>query len=464
MKAKTWLLIAVVIAALISVAFVGCGADATSTSTPDASAADASVAVDAGGSTTPDTGSPVDAQITDAGAADASDADTTVYSDMTSATFWSAFDTKGLGTGTFEGAAFDGRYVYFVPSINSVGGVVARYDTQASFGSAGSWTTFDTTTVNAGAKGFVGGVFDGRYVYFIPTTNGAPDGIVARYDTQASFSDGASWSTFDTTTVDATAKGFYGGTFDGRYLYLVPGTNGAVARYDTQGASFNDGGASWTTFDTTTLDGGAAKGFAGAAFDGQYVYFVPIFNGAFDGIVTRYDTKASFAAGASWTTFDTTTVNANAKAFAGAAFDGRYLYLVPDNNGGTVARYDTQAAFATAASWSTFDTTTLGPDAGARGFIGAAFDGRYVYLVPFFNGAADGVVARHDTKGTFTAAASWSTFDTTTVDSGAKGFAGAAFDGRYVYFVPYAGTAVARFDAKTPPSMPKLPAFHGSFL
>jgi hypothetical protein len=38
------------------------------------------------------------------------------------------------------------------------------------------------------------------------------------------------------------------------------------------------------------------------------------------------------------------------------------------------------------------------------------------------------------------------------------------FDGQYVYFVPHSGSTVARFDAKTPPSLPSLPAHFGSFL
>jgi hypothetical protein len=48
----------------------------------------------------------------------------------------------------------------------------------------------------------------------------------------------------------------------------------------------------------------------------------------------------------------------------------------------------------------------------------------------------------------------------------AKGYAGALFDGRYLYFVPTGdGTVgsglVARFDAKSPPSMPSF--YSGSF-
>jgi hypothetical protein len=88
-----------------------------------------------------------------------------------------------------------------------------------------------------------------------------------------------------------------------------------------------------------------------------------------------------------------------------------------------------------------------------------------VYLVPEANSSGlDGVVARYDTQASFTTVGSWSTFDTATLNANAITFAGAVFDGRYVYLVPSGAGIVARFDAKSPPSMPKLPAFSGSFL
>jgi hypothetical protein len=93
--------------------------------------------------------------------------------------------------------------------------------------------------------------------------------------------------------------------------------------------------------------------------------------------------------------FDTTTVNANSKGFNGAVFDGRYVYLVPYNNGafyGQVTRYDTTGSFTAAGSYSVFDTTTV--NANSKGFIGAVFDGRYVYLVPYSNGVSFGQVTR----------------------------------------------------------------------
>lgn len=400
----------------------------------------------------------------------------TTWNTLTDAGKWSTFDVSTLFPGAkgFSSSAFDGRYLYLVPNSNGAAdGIVTRYDTQGGFGSSGSWSTFDVSTVNASAKGFQGAAFDGRNVYFVPYNNGAYDGVIARYDTQSAggFGGSAAWSTFDIATLDPNARGFVRAAFDGRYLYLAPHYNGAyhgiAVRYDTQ-ADFTQA-SSWSTFDVSTVNA-AAKGFLGAVFDGHYVYLIPYYDGAaYDGLVMRYDPQAAggFAAAASWTGFNVAGVNGNAVGFYAGTFDGRYLYLgqyydgaaTMPNYGGFTARYDTQANFASAASWQVFDIATV--NANARGFIGATFDGRYVYYSPYYNGGYDGIVVRHDTQGAgFTAGASWSTFDVSTINGGARGYEGAAFDGKYMYLVPTTNGPitmpvphgiVARFDTKSPP-------------
>lgn len=394
-----------------------------------------------------------------------SDATATVYHDLTDPAWWSTFDTTTVAVTAsgFVGAAFDGRYVYFVPYNNGTyDGVVTRYDTQAAFTAGASWSTFDTATVQLNATGFAGATFDGRYLYLVPNFNGASNGIVARYDTQAPFATTTSWAMFDTGTVNPTMKGFQGAAFDGRHVYLAPWNNNAydgnVTRYDTQ-AAFTSG-ASWSSFDVSTVKVGA-KGFFGAAFDGRNVYFVPDYNGMFDGIVARYNTQAAFNAAGSWSTFDATTVAAGATGFASAVFDGQYVYFSPTYaNGSVVVRCNTQATFTSSTAWSAFDTTTV--NVALKGFLGAAYDGRYVYFVPSNNGASDGLVGRYDTQAPFGTATSWATFDTSLKTATAKGFHGAAFDGRYLYFVPNTNGTVARFDAKTPSSVPA--GFSGSFF
>jgi hypothetical protein len=402
------------------------------------------------------------------------------YNDFASPSYWSTFDASSLvadDDACFEGGAFDGRYVYFAPcSPSNLGDpiVIARYDTQHSFSDPGAWSSLDLETLDSRMAGFAGAVFDGQYVYLVPyadvpTMPTIPDAILARYDTRSSFEDAGSWSTFDITAVSAGyGLGEGGGAFDGRYVYLLG--QDTVARVDTQ-ASF-EAPSSWSSFSTQTIGAGC---LVGAVFDGRYLYFVPACGSPrFSIPAVRYDTTADFGATESWSIFDVAALlpaadqqaaqTGEAYEYQGGAFDGRYVYFAPEQ-GNYVVRYDTATtSFGSAASWAIFDTSTVNPPTGT--FLGATFDGRYVYLSPNANGPLLGT--RYDTTSDFTAAPSWSTFDITTLPPpvshvGTAYFAGAVFDGQYVYYVPIENQ-VARFDAKAPPSMPDLPEFYGSFF
>lgn len=422
---------------------------------------------------------------------------------------WAFYDlaTNRAAQG-FSGGAFDGRYVYLAPDLHSD---VTRLDTAADGGFAqpGSWSVFDVASLSdagAGPSYFSGATFDGRFVYFVPRgATGVPDGRVVRFDSTGTFKDSAAWSTFDTLSLvldgGAATKGFSGAGFDGRYVYLVPNNNGSpdgrVVRFDTtvpeagapgdagradagdggDAGGVSNGGASvfgspalWSTFDVSSLNP-SATGFFGAAFDGTFMYLVGSFNGGVgnagnSGITARVRVLGGFTNPASWSTFDMTTFNGDAVGFAGAAFDGHYLYFVPCLRG-VVLRLDTTSNQPTSVSaWSAYDLSRVVPipDGGSLTYATAAFDGRFVYLVPSAPAASGfAVVARYDTRSTFNADCAWSTVDLTRLNPGAINYVGAVFDGQYVYLVPHGNGVVARFSAKTPPSRPNLPAFHGSF-
>jgi hypothetical protein len=258
--------------------------------------------------------------------------------------------TADLTVPGYFGGAFDGRYIYFAPYAvgSEVSGKAMRYDTQASFTAASSWSWFDLTTVTAEAKGFLGAVFDGRYVYFLPSSSEvdpatgkyARSGRVMRYDSKAEFAVATSWSSFDVSTLTPSAAGFAGATFDGRYIYMAPRgewTLGVVTvRFDTKGA-FTDPG-SWQSLDLTKTNIGGGDFynmyFYGASFDGRYVYYVPG-----DGtLLVRYDSRADFTAPSSWESVGMWAIGASS-GFRGAAFDGQYLYLVPRDYG-PIVRFD----------------------------------------------------------------------------------------------------------------------------
>ncbi len=416
------------------------------------------------------------------------------FNDFTDSLNWSAFDAGANGVATvpngYAGGVFDGRYIYFAPHHDGTThqGEVLRYDTQGDFGTNAAWSAFDPGANGVGTNpvGYIGGIFDGRYVYFAPwqTSPGVTHGEVLRYDTVGAFDAVGSWSAFDAGAngVGAIADGFFGGVFDGRYVYFVPkaknfSQQGEVLRYDTQGAFATAG--SWAAFDPGAAGVGIdADAFTGGVFDGRYVYFVPGgYVSCCPGEVLRFDTLGAFDSAGSWAAYDAGAngVGADPDGYAGGVFDGRYLYFVTNNNGteshGEVLRYDTLGAFASTGSWSTFDPGANGVGTTPDGYAGGVFDGRYVYFVPNYKGAdSHGEVLRYDTQGAFVSTGSWATYDpgANGVGTDANGFFGGVFDGRFVYFVPAnKGTVrpveILRFDAKSPPSIPST-VYGGSFF
>ncbi|MFM1549908.1 MAG: hypothetical protein ACKJSG_10940, partial [Lentisphaeria bacterium] len=162
---------------------------------------------------------------------------------------YDAADTDGLDTRGFFGAVFDGRYVYFVPQSTGTGsagrvtgqhGKVLRYDTQAEFNEASSWNAFDASeTSGLQTRGYYGAVFDGRYVFFIPRTDGVDlHSRMLRYDTHGEFTSPGSWLAHDI----GHAISWQSAAFDGRYIYGCPGYEedrktdhcAVMLRYDTQ--------------------------------------------------------------------------------------------------------------------------------------------------------------------------------------------------------------------------------------
>ena len=115
---------------------------------------------------------------------------------FTNSNAWSTFDfgTYGIGNNPegYRGAVSDGKYLYFVPYYNGEGrhGEVLRYDTTSNFESPNAWSTFDPGKIIFGSESFVNGyqgaIFDGRYVYFVPWKNSqlVHSGEVLQYDTK----------------------------------------------------------------------------------------------------------------------------------------------------------------------------------------------------------------------------------------------------------------------------------------
>ena len=250
------------------------------------------------------------------------------------------------------------------------------------------------------------------------------------------FTNTSSWSTYDpgANGVGADPDGFAGTVFDGRYVYFVPHYNGAansgeVLCYDTRcaGSGSFQNATCWAAYDysqvCTPLGCTNPVGYDGGVFDGRYVYFAPSPRVGLPahGEFLRYDTTAAFTVAGSWRAYDpgSNGVGSDPDGFSGGIYDGRYIYFIPTHNGtsasGEVLRYDTTAAFDSTTSWTSFIPTNNGVGTNLRGYAGGAFDGRYVYFAPYDNESPgpNGKVMRFDTQaaGGFQNAASWQAYD-----------------------------------------------------
>jgi len=368
---------------------------------------------------------------------------------------WTAYDagrSSGLTTRGYFGAAHDGRHVYFAPCrTDEFHGCVLRYDSSRPFTSQAAWEGYDAGSVDGlDTRGYSQAVSDGRYVYFVPfATKQGRHARILRYDNQGDFSSASSWSVFDGMSVAGRrSMGYVDAVFDGRYVYFVPFgykpfAHANVLRLDTRG-DFTSRSA-WKNYDASRTGGLTTTGYYGGGYDGRYVYFVPFNDGkSFHGRVLRYDTRSNFSAAASWEAYDAGRTDGLATiGYKGAVYDGRYMYFVPFRAGERihtrVLRYDTQSAFGSASSWSAYDASRTNGLL-AKGYVGAEYDGRYIYFVPYSgdNNVFHACFLRYDTREGFKDESSWLAFEASNVDGmTTKGYKFSTFDGRYIYFAPY---------------------------
>jgi hypothetical protein len=76
-------------------------------------------------------------------------------------------------------------------------------------------------------------------------------------------------------------------------------------------------------------------------FDGRYAYFIPFtFYGGSGLVIARVDVQGDFTAPSSWSTYRLPRAG-----YASGAFDGEFVYLVPDGRQGnrTALRFDSKA-------------------------------------------------------------------------------------------------------------------------
>lgn len=278
-----------------------------------------------------------------------------------------------------------------------------------------------------------------------PVSRLAMAAFLARLAKQAA-PGGIAWQPFlapralDVGPVAGSTSRFYRGFTDGAFGYLVPYGNAGAYTGDVVRFRLDD--MSTAAGSTTVLNLQAsdplAGGFTGGFTDGRYGYLVPLWNLAAlpgkSGRVQRID-LANFASGGV-STLDVATVNPALAGFGNGVTDGRYGYLLPyyNNSGpsGVIGRVDLRnftAGGVTSLDLASVDATLVG---GGPGFV----NGGYVYMA--VNGYSPPTVGKlvRVAIGNFTPGGV-TVLNLAASGAGLSGFSAAVTDGRYGYLIPY---------------------------
>ena len=275
------------------------------------------------------------------------------YFDMTTLTTPGAANARG-----YNGAVVSSSgQVYLVPHPNQ-NGLLPTFVDYNSAKDLDDPTAYQT--VGAPARGGVlgatygwcTGVFDGTYVYYIPSdedTKGpvpGPHGNVVRYNTTTPFDlTTGEWSYFNMAATFSSAVGFQSGAYDGyRFIYYVPFEGTVIVRYDTQygtPGTANPAGftnpAAYKTLTPTNLGSAGSppitgvgsasnlRGFTGAqivwdsAHTTEYLYLVPwgstpVVNGLPTLMSTAARVIVGTQSGSTWSYVDITGTDSPATA------------------------------------------------------------------------------------------------------------------------------------------------------
>jgi hypothetical protein len=368
-------------------------------------------------------------------------------------------DPTDTGASGYSDVLFDGQFVYYCPfDEDGESGVVLRYNTEKPFKDPSAWSIYDAgNTDGLNTKSYFGLVFDGRFLYFVPAScKDEPHAHcrVLRYDTQSPFKSAESWAAYDAEGTDGmVCRGYRGGVFDGRYVYFVPymnddffGFHSVFLRYDIE-MPFKDP-AAWSAYDAGGVGGGPNKGYWGGVKSGEYIYFSPYNRITNNGRVLRYNISMPFKDADSWSVMDLEAIDANCVNLGTPAADERYVYFppgqwvwvetfAPENLALCIARYDKELPFEDPAAWEILDLRDLEPYPQAH--ASCYFYGQYVLFGPYTND-----LLAYNTELPFKDPTAWTVRDVANSDGEMEsyGYRGVAADDLYFYFAPYDNDAI----------------------
>lgn len=318
----------------------------------------------------------------------------------------------------FSSGTTDSEYAYFVTGYNSgfsTYGFLVRVPVNVEWTPAisGSIQYLNLAVLSATLKGFSGCVYDGTYIYLIPSNNGSAvlSGNCARVNPAT-----ANWTavssiqaspltgvtTLDLRSTDPKLCGFYGGVITANHVYFVPYYNGVYSGKIARVPIDNFALSSIETLDLASVSS-ILTGYRGGVYDGRYIYLAPYYNNRdpinypgqlpdYHGKVVRIDTELFSLE--SVLHIDLQSVNTNLKGFEGLSLNtsGKYLYMCPNQNltSGIVARIDV-SRFTNTGLVSVSTLTDY--HGGAVGYSSGVSFREFVLLAP--TGTANGYIVRY---------------------------------------------------------------------
>ena len=224
-------------------------------------------------------------------------------------------------------------------------------------------------------------------------------------------------------------SGYRGAAFDGESVYYAPyynnyGRSGTMIKYNI-GMPFNDT-KSWEVHEVGKYN---FKGFQGALYNNNYVYYVPYY---FDETkdpgskLLRYNTELEFNNKNAW------QVLFYLEAYEDGVIANDFVYFSPhldyeNKRNANPLRYDSTKPFTESSSWERYES-------GLKiSYIGASFDGRFVYYAPFESEYENiTIILRYDTTKDFLQNDAWKQIE---IPYGQ--YSGTGFNGKNIVMAPY---------------------------
>lgn len=318
-------------------------------------------------------------------------------------------DFEGLARGGADG----GSDPHTDATSNQDAGQPDRLDTgipASELPPTSAWEQFETRAVSAGAREFRGSIFDGRYLYLVPAFSD-----MLRYDTQKPFADPSSWESARLSNLHGTrATRFAGAAFDGTYVYLS-GYDDQARFNTTLGLGISDARA-WEFY---TVDAVGGSALPNVLWDGNehVLYFkeaAPVFY--------LFDRQGSFTDATSWSRVTVPGVSSSV-TLRGAVLNGRLVLAQSDHS---MREHAADAGLD--AGWR--DYNAGGFHGGVGGSLGFAWDGRYGYFIP----TSGDIAVRVEPEKPLLGSSAWAFAPYPVADGEHQSAAG--YDGRYVYYAP----------------------------